>query len=169
MARRTGYQVYAVDGQLVADTSHTVTGDETGSQSGVPITAARGLELGYAEIVADYGSTSLAVTEADVPGLAVTVTCDGITPVELEFWGVCQKQQNVGAFLVYLYEGSTVLQAAVCIPVVGAVNEQTGAYLKRRLVPSAGSHAYKVRVALTTVGGKITTASGPAFIQVTSR
>lgn len=122
-----------------------------------------GREIGYAQITSN---ATLSTSEGDVAGLTITVTCDG-SPIEVEFFGLTQKQTNAGALLVYLYEGASKLATGGGTL---AVNDFANAVAKARLTPSAGTHTYKVRAALSSAGGIISTAvDSPAFITATAR
>lgn len=128
---------------------------------------ARGQELGYAEITADFGGTGQATAETDITGLSVTVVCDGVTPVMVESWCPTQKQTNAGAVFIYLYMDATVLAAGGATL---AINDYSPIVTRRRLIPSAGTHVFKARYAASSVGGRIDVdTTNPAFISVSSR
>lgn len=124
-----------------------------------------GKELGRTDLTANYGSAGLATTEADVTGATVTVTCDGVNPVEVRFDALVNKLANNGLLLLYLYEGATKLATAASTL---AATEYDSIAAVRRLTPSAGAHTYKVTMALSTVGANITaSADSPAQLSVT--
>jgi len=98
---------------------------------------AGGIELGYAEITANFTSTS--TSPADVTGLGVTVSV-GIRPIVIEFGAVGVASSTAGCIpIVAIQETSTVLRAAnypqgISIPTT----------FRKRLAPAAGTHNYKI-------------------------
>ena len=123
-----------------------------------------GGELGYAQITANPAGIT---TQVDIAGLSITVTADGIRPIYLEaFLPTITVGTAGGFFRAMLYEGATLLQLADSGE--AAVNGDTvgGLLVPLRLIPSAGSHTYKVAGVSTAGTGQISAGGTfPAFIR----
>jgi hypothetical protein len=105
--------------------------------------APRGVELGYAQRLTTFTTTS--DTAVDVTSLSLTVTV-GARPIYLEFYGpACTNNANNCSVLIWLMEGSTQLQFSSVTPYVASVTIPF--HVGVRLNPSAGSHTYKVQTA----------------------
>lgn len=149
MARRTGYQVYAVDGQLIADTSHTVTGDETGGQAGVPV-AAYG-ELGYAEIVSASTVTGTTLGDGTTPLVLSNVIVPVSMAVVIEFnCGYVSAQNDLDQVSMGFFQAThggaySLITAAYC-KVSGAAGGWP-AHRTIRKVLTPGAYDFKVQFA----------------------
>lgn len=121
-----------------------------------------GVELGYAEIT----TTATATTEADVAGLAVTVTV-GTRPILVKMGcGQLYNNNASGYAIVQLKEGATTLAGWTWG--TGVASVQSGYFREARLSPTAGSHTYKVTLQGFIAGTTTISASStqPAYIQV---
>lgn len=137
-------------------------GDETITEDKIAFSIGH-VELGYAEIT----DNATATTAADVPGLSVTVVV-GIRPIDVIFG--CPRlggdAVNTGA-VAEIAEGATGLQQMQDTD--PAANAGTGGEIRARLLPDAGEHTYKIRLARAGGAGNavIYAADGaPAYIQV---
>lgn len=118
--------------------------------------------LGYAQVTANQGP--IAVT-ADLTSLAVTITGDGIRRVRFTAQGNVQSTVAGDGWEIRIQEGATVLQE-IAAGFNGANQPVTFAG-SLALIPSAGSHTYKLVLNRFTGSGDATltaTATGPAFL-----
>ena len=125
-----------------------------------------GRELGYAEIIAGFSTTTTSAY-VDVTGLSTDVTV-GVRPIVAEFFGMSIYHTAANAnFYVAIREGATVL--ALTHYNNGAASEGKPAYCKAREALSAGAHTLKVSVFNLTAGTlniEVVDGTTPASIQV---
>jgi hypothetical protein len=152
------YMVYA----LVAS-EHVYTTVHVPQREGVD-------ELGYAERLTNDSSTS--TTLADITGLAVTVLTRG-KPIEVEFEAghVNQLTANAGYKFAILEDGVIVTRALANLH--PALYSWGPVRRKVRLLPTPGSHTYKVQFACSAAGtltlgasDPVAGAYGPMYIHV---
>ena len=133
------------------------------------------VELGYAETTAAAStSTTLFanITDdtGDVAGLTTTVTV-GSRPIEIEFWAQ-RVHNNTGtaATIIAIMEGNTIIGLARYDQHATA-SEGIPFTIKRRIAPSAGTHTYKIAMAVigASTATIVASADGPAFISVTEK
>jgi len=120
-------------------------------------------ELGFAKAEANQGSITTAV---DLTSLSVTFNAPGIVPVVVEAEGFMRSSQANDRLGIQLLESSTQLNSGQ----TGAdvVSQDYKVKFTTRVIPSAGSHTYKLQGSCTGGGtGQLSAASTfPAFIQV---
>lgn len=126
---------------------------------------AGGIELGYAEITANFTQTGIG--NDDVDGLSVTVTV-GVRPIVIKLNAANVANTSAsGVTYLKIMEGSILLaNQLVSLSTVGQVVARSV-----RLQPSAGSHTYKVNLQQVITGNSSvfadsSTSYGPASIQI---
>lgn len=125
------------------------------------------LELGYAESSTSFVTS--AVTGDDIPGLSVTVACDG-SPIWIDLELPQVSNDTAGqAFAVNVLEDATTLRVMVGEKSTAA-NDPHPFVRSVRRVPAAGNHTYKAQLYRTFGGsGAISSTHGatnPGFIAV---
>lgn len=138
---------------------------------GIIIPSTAGLrELAYAEITATFLTPN---TNDDVTGLAVTFTASG----RVVYVTVCASAQFNGTAAQFsqieLRESAPTSTQLAVGPLWQSinVNQGTAVHLQRRVVPSVGSHTYKVvfgRTGFSSASNAslVATATSPAFLAV---
>lgn len=146
MPVRRGLKVYGVDGGLVADTSETMAGTETGGWQ----TASETL-VASAEITSSWNIAATA--ETDVDGLSIVIPATtGLTLVL--FSALTRKITNAGALFVYLtLSDNTKLRTGGGTSL--AINEYCEVSPYSILTASGSARTVKVRTAMTTAGGTL--------------
>lgn len=148
--------VSGTDGNILTEDSTALDGAKWAPPA--PVT------LGYAEVVAQQGSI---VTETDLTSLTVTVTVAASRRLRIS--GYCAFFSTVAADSgrLSIKEGATLLQLGQD-SVPGATQAIT-LNPTRIIIPSAGSHTYKLTMQRTSGSGTLTMDAGatyPAFILV---
>lgn len=125
-----------------------------------------GVELGYAQITANFTSGTTANTFYDVPGLSIAPTV-GDRPILVEcYLPSIYAQAATADVTTVLYEDGAIIQAST-LTSSNTTNKTVIGNAKCRRSPSAGAHTYKVSVKMNLAGGVILSANAayPAFIQ----
>jgi hypothetical protein len=126
-------------------------------------------ELGYAEIYSNVTVTALNSAPILIPGMSVSVECDGLTPLLVEAWvysitqSAVTRQSNL-----YLYEDGNVIGQAVFYNNV-AFQPSSPILLRRRYTPAAGAHTFSLKAAVGPSAGTMTFYAAtwiPAHIRV---
>lgn len=105
--------------------------------------AAAGIELGYAEITANF--TTASTTAVDVTGLTTTVTV-AARPIKVIF--DCNSIRNPtasGAIVLEIYDSTAAAKVAELGYTINNANQQVPAHREIRLAPAAGTRTYKMR------------------------
>lgn len=135
---------------LVGDEAVPVV--QAGETRQAPLNQLRGgQELAYAEIQANFLHSGNVY--ANVPGLSITIEADGTTPIILESWIYALQHNTAPAWAqASIREGETELSTSIYIV---AVNNDfsTAILLRRRLVPTAGTHTYNISIRTPSGGG----------------
>jgi|GEM_PF-6134200 hypothetical protein len=147
------------DGMLVLDTSVPVT---LWARS----TTWRPIASGaiYTEATANVASAALTEDTADVVLTASSsIVCDGISAIEITFWAFSVRPDATTAARsvnFYLYEdGASIGRVGLAATAaLGSDNKPT--MIRRRFVPTAGTHTYSIRTAVNA--GTALISAGPA-------
>lgn len=126
---------------------------------------AAGGEVAYAQITSDYvGNT----TVSDVTGLTITFTADGTSQYVIEFWGLIITSTDAAAGSVKIMEGAT--EIARCAKEGGVLTGQLCARLARaRIIPTAGSHTYKITLLASAGTATVRASVNPAHIRAVQK
>lgn len=124
-------------------------------RSGWSVSAVNGL-ISYTELTSEVSMTADYTDIVSAP----TLTADGATPLTITFFAPSVYQSSARALVISLFDGSTeyghiVVVSATASPTNG---NSTMLYGSRRLIPTSGTHTYKVR-------GKYVNGSGAVNIQ----
>lgn len=133
----------------------------------VPVWAAvgggGGEELGYAETTTDQ--LGIATGGVDLTGLAVTVPCDGVSPIEIMGYVLGENNTSASKWALLINESATQLQQSNIA--TDADQAETNIVICR-IIPTAGDHTYKLRVVSNVTTVDVQAATGrPNFIRVT--
>lgn len=126
-----------------------------------------GVELAYAEIVANFAPALAALASADIPGLQITPVVRARPIVVEAYLPNIYGSINTTTIQVFLYEGATMLSYCQNPLAFAGTNGGASFRLRTRLSPTPGPHTYKLTVRTiqaqtpTVVGG----ANGPASLQ----
>lgn len=133
----------------------------TGLTNGPP-----GLELAYNEFTSNVSVTATTEGTANTVVTASAVSCDGATPVVIEFYTL-QLAKGSTYIRLFLYDGAASVGML-------AENLATGpVVVQRKLTPSNASHTFSIRGSVdagtgTVVGGAGgLAASMPGYIRIT--
>jgi len=114
-----------------------------------------GDELTHAEVT--VGSSVAATTEAGADTLltAPAVTCDGTTPVIVEFFSPVVLAPSVAAAQLnfILFDGSTPIGQLGQVRNPAGASTGTPVLMRRKLTPTAGAHTYSARAYVSTGSG----------------
>lgn len=113
-------------------------------------------EIGYAETsTPTTGVTNASVV--DLTGLSTTVTVPNGATLVIEGW-IPQIYSSVSGDRndLYIREGATSLAIAYAYSTVSSQG-QGGAYVRKRIQPSAGSHTYKISLIRGAGSGSLST------------
>jgi hypothetical protein len=114
-----------------------------------------GDELAHAEVT--VGSSVAATTEvgADTLLTAPAVTCDGTTPVIVEFFSPVVLAPSVAAAQLnfILFDGSTPIGQLGQVRNPAGASTGTPVLMRRKLTPTAGAHTYSARAYVSTGSG----------------
>lgn len=128
-----------------------------------------GKELEYAERLTNDASSDT-VNYKDIAGLAITLTGDGVTPIMLEVWIFAGQHSAASSSVTIVLQEGTTLLAFSSAQVAGAGGFSSPACIRRRIIPTVGSHTYKV--SFRPVGAGTATIwcdpTAPAFIRATN-
>lgn len=123
-----------------------------------------GRELGYAEILETFSTTSV---DADVPGLTVTVDVED-RPIKVIFDAQFVLNTSTTYAIANIKESSTTL--AVGTAKMATSNQAIPMHREVRLTPEPGQHTYKVSFGSSIFGSGTSlisaSAISPAFLQV---
>jgi hypothetical protein len=170
-AQRTSQLTAPVAGQLSAlDTA----GGQLEYWTGTAWAAVTG-EISYTQITASVTVNTASAAGANLIVADSARTYDG-SPIMIEFFAPAAGSPNVtnGQMLFNLYDGATDL--GWMGQVLGSTSQvQVPVHLRRRLVPAAGSHTYRVGAYLPVVAtgaGVVAGVGGPgvfppAFLRIT--
>jgi hypothetical protein len=165
--------IQAAVNALIADLGAGLAGQVLGlSPSTVSPVYPPGYEYAYGEITAPVSITATTDATANDCADAPSVTFDGSTIVEVEFYSPKINPGSDGRLLIALYEnGSSKLRLAD----IQLTNSSSSKELlvRRRLTPPAGSDNYSVRAFVTAGTGTVGAGAGgsgnlaPGYIRVT--
>jgi hypothetical protein len=135
--------------------------------------ATTGQELAYVEITASVTVTATTAAAANLVIADSARTYDG-SPIMVEFFAPVVNTPNVAAGTVSFdfFDAATDIgqlgYLAVTSPII-----QTSLYLRRRVVPTSGSHTFRVLAHVLSGSGTVGAGNGaagtlpPAFLRIT--
>jgi hypothetical protein len=133
-------------------------------------------ELDYTQITSPASSIT-ATTEGSANTVITSgaVTCDGSTPIEIEFWAPYIRSRANNVLFIVLYEdGSSI--GLMALAGGGSVGDfyNPGVLGRRKLTPTAGSHTFSIRAYIGGgSAGEVGAGAGgsgnylPAFTRIT--
>lgn len=128
----------------------------------------RAQEIAYAERVTEYATSSTSEGVA-VPGLSITFTVDGLTPILLDAWAMGSNNNTGGVAELSIFEGSTRIIFDIAGPSTISGNHlggQTAMIPRIRITPTSGSHTYYLALRSIAAGeSRIGTNGWPSFIR----
>ncbi len=165
----------ATDEVLTYNGSEWVNAVATGGGGG----GGNAIELDYVQITSNVSPTATTEATANTVVTGSAVTYDGSTPVVLEFFSETVRPTATGgaSLSLYLYDGSSSIGRIGLLsnPAPSGSNVLgVPVHIKRRLTPSAASHTYSIRAAVSSGTGLISAGAGgstavmPAFIRITA-
>ena len=105
---------------------------------------------------------------ADVPGLTITITSDGKTPIKVKMMngGGLTGGSSSGVYITsYIYEGSTLLTYAASMVNETANGNNSELYCETLpFIPTAGNHTYKVVMSSANAQNCVVNAAPQAYI-----
>jgi len=131
-------------------------------------------ELAYAEITSIVTVSATTVGTAQVVVTAPAITCDGATPILIEFFAPGVAPPNIVGYFtqLWLFEDGVALGALATEMTPAAATQRGAVRVARRLTPTAGTHTYSIRTLVTSGNGFIYAGPGgagadsPAFIRI---
>ena len=133
-----------------------------------------GEELAYAEFTASTNFTATTQAGANTLVTAPSITCDGVTPIEIEFG--CPSLSHTaagGSTILVLFDNGVDAGLMLNTKCINATSLEGRGNVSRRFVPTAGAHIFSIRA--FTGAGTATAHAGPGgagnympgFIRVT--